>query len=214
MSAYNVIITIVPRNNGELVTHAANEAGAFGGTILMGRGTAANSVLQILGFGDSAKDIVLIVTSSDKKEAIKDSVINAAKEKKQPFGVLFTLDATDFFKAGSRHSEENMNGNSEYKLITAIVNKGYADDAMDAARKAGAGGGTIINARGTAKPGDSTFFGVEIVPEKDMILIAAESSKADEILEAINSLPCLSTPGSGIAFASPASDFTVLGKQK
>ncbi|MGP1495333.1 MAG: P-II family nitrogen regulator [Treponema sp.] len=214
MSAYSIIISIVPRNNGELVTRAANAAGAFGGTILMGRGTAASSLLHILGFGDSAKDIVLIVSESDKKDKIKDSVIEAAKEKKQPFGILFTLNASDFFKSGTNHSEENMNLNSEYKLITVIVNKGYADAAMDAARKAGAGGGTIINARGTAKPGDSTFFGVEIVPEKDMILIAAESSKAEGILEAIRTLPCLSKPGSGIAFASPAVDFTVLGKHK
>ncbi len=214
MSAYSIILSIVPGNNGELVTHAANAAGAFGGTILRGRGTAASSLLQILGFGDSAKDIVLIVSESGKKYKIKDSVIQAAKEKKQPFGILFTLSASDFFKSGTNHSEEKMDLNSEYKLITVIVNKGYADTAMDAARKAGAGGGTIINARGTAKPGDSTFFGVEIVPEKDMVLIATESSKADSILEAIRELPCLSKPGSGIAFASPAADFTVLGKSK
>ena len=214
MTAYEVLISIVPRNQGETVTRAANEAGAFGGTILMGRGTAANSLLQILGFGDSAKDIVIIICEQDKKESIKEAVIFAFKEKKRPFGVIFSLAATDFFKAGTNYSEENMNHDSEYKLITAIVNKGYADDTMDAARKAGATGGTIINARGTAKPGDAKFFGVEIVPEKDMIMIVAESSKADEILEAIRNLPCLSQPGSGIAFSSPAADFTLLGKSK
>ena len=214
MQAYEVLISIVPRNQGELVTHAANEAGAFGGTILMGRGTAANSLLQILGFGDSAKDIVIIICEHDKKQAIKDSVIFASKDKKRPFGVIFALKATDFFKMGTNYSEVNMNQQSDYKLITAIVNRGYADDTMDAARKAGATGGTILNARGTAKQGDAKFFGVEIVPEKDMVLIVAENAKADEILNAIKTLPCLSQPGSGIAFASPATDFTVLGKSK
>ncbi len=214
MTAYKVILCVVPRNQGEFITHAANDAGAFGGTIFMGRGTAANSLLQMLGFGDSAKDLVMIVSSDSKKDAIRDAVIQASMEKKRPFGVLFTLDATDFFKAGTNHSEENMEQNSEYKLITIIVNKGYADDAMDAARKAGATGGTIINARGTAKPGDAKFFGAEIVPEKDMIMIAAEKSKAQDIMDAVQKLPCLSTPGSGIAFASPAADFTVLGRGK
>lgn len=214
IAKYEVLISIVPRNQGELVTHAANEAGAFGGTILMGRGTAATSLLQILGFGDSAKDIVIIICEQNKKEIIKNSIISAAQNKKQPFGVVFSLKATDFFKAGTNYSEEKMNQESEYKLITAIVNKGYADDTMDAARKAGATGGTIMNARGTAKPGDAKFFGVEIVPEKDMIMIVAESSKAEEILDAIRKLPCLSQPGSGIAFASPAADFTILGKIK
>ena len=83
---------------------------------------------------------------------------------------------------------------------------------MDAARKAGAGGGTIINARGTAKEGDAKFFGMEIIPEKDMIFVLAENEKADAILEAVRTLPCLSKPGSGIAFASPAENFTLLGK--
>ena len=140
--------------------------------------------------------------------------MQALKEKKQPFGILFTLNASDFFKSGTNHSEENMNLNSEYKLITVIVNKGYADAAMDAARKAGAGGGTIINARGTAKEGDAKFFGMEIVPEKDMIMILADTEKSAEILEAIKVLPFLAKPGSGIVFSSPAENFTVLGKNK
>lgn len=101
-----------------------------------------------------------------------------------------------------------------HQMITIIVNKGFADDAMAAARKAGAGGGTIMNARGTAKPGDETFFGMEIVPEKDMIMIVAENSKVQAILDAVRELPCLAQPGSGIAFACPAENFTVLGKKK
>lgn len=214
MSSYNILISIVPRNSGELVTHAANEAGASGGTILMGKGSASSSLLQILGLGETSKDIVLIVTDKNKKDEIKNAIINASEDKKQPFGILLSLDATDFFKAGTKFSEDNMNENAEYKLITVIVNKGFADDAMNAARKAGASGGTIINARGTAKPGDPKFFGVEIVPEKDMIMIVAKSSEANKILDAINELPCLEKPGSGIAFANPASDFTVLGKKK
>lgn len=105
-----------------------------------------------------------------------------------------------------------MTKNTTHKLITIIVNRGFAEDAMDAARKAGAGGGTIINARGTAKEGDAKFFGMEIIPEKDMIFVLAENEKADAILEAVRTLPCLSKPGSGIAFASPAENFTLLGK--
>ena len=59
-------------------------------------------------------------------------------------------------------------------LISVILNKGYADDAMAAARKAGAGGGTVINARGTAREDDAKFFGMHIVPEKEMLMISAD----------------------------------------
>ena len=53
---------------------------------------------------------------------------------------------------------------------------------------------------------------MEIIPEKDMIFVLAENEKADAILEAVRTLSCLSKPGSGIAFASPAENFTLLGK--
>ena len=64
-----------------------------------------------------------------------------------------------------------------YKAIVSIVPQNIGDAITAAARKAGAGGGTILSARGTAKEGDAKFFGVEIVPEKDMLIILVPSEK-------------------------------------
>ena len=216
MASFDLIMGIVPKNSGELLTHTATNAGSAGGTVSMGRGTASNSILQMLGFGDSAKDIVYILTDSAQTQTIKNAVTDACLEKKRPFGILFSIKVSHFIKTGSvsadLQEENSMTKNTMHKLITIIVNRGFAEDAMDAARKAGAGGGTIINARGTAKEGDAKFFGMEIIPEKDMIFVLAENEKADAILEAVRTLPCLSKPGSGIAFVSPAENFTLLGK--
>ncbi len=214
MSPYNMIIAIVPRGSAELITHAAVDAGAGGGTVSRGKGTAATSILQILGFADSDKDLVYILTAADKTEPVLNAMKDAASDKKQPFGIIFTVGVNSFIKAGTVSGRNENMTETTHQLITIIVNKGFADDAMAAARKAGAGGGTIMNARGTARPGDETFFGMEIVPEKDMIVIVAENSKVQPILDAIKELPCLAKPGSGIAFASPAENFTLLGKKK
>lgn len=208
--SYSLIYSIVPKNCGELITHAANEAGAGGGSVLMGKGTASNSILQLLGFGDSAKDISLNIVDDEICSSVIDAVKKVA-EKKPHFGVLFSTRVTHFSKTNS-DSTGDTNMNADYQLITAIVNKGYAEDAMAAARKAGAGGGTIIGARGTAKEGDATFFGMEIVPEKDLLMILVPSNKASEISDAIQNLPCLSKKGSGIVFTTPAENFTILGK--
>ena len=54
-----LLIGIVPRGKGELLTSAANEVGARGGTIIMCRGTESNLALQLFGLGDIAKDTVL-----------------------------------------------------------------------------------------------------------------------------------------------------------
>ena len=97
------------------------------------------------------------------------------------------------------------------ELVGIVVNKGYAEDAMAAARKAGAGGGTVVPARGTAKPDDETFFGVKLVPEKELLLVLADSSLADAVVDAVRALPCFAEKGSGIAFRVPVRDFAALG---
>lgn len=176
----------------------------------MGKGTASNSILQLLGFGDSDKDISLDVVPDDIVPTVIETIKKTA-EKKPHFGILFTTRVTHFSKTNS-DSTGDSNMNAEYQLITAIVNKGYAEDAMAAARKAGAGGGTIIGARGTAREGDTKFFGMDIVPEKDLLMILVPTEKAAAISDAIQNLPCLEKKGSGIVFTTPAKNFTVLGK--
>ena len=216
---HRLLISIVPHDSGELISNAAKSAGAGGATIAMGRGTASNGVLQLLGLGDTSKDIVYIILEEEKCEAVRNAIISASEAKKH-FGVLFTLEAGSFVKAGSSkviEGSENKGGAKmaagTYQLINVIVNKGYAEDAMAAARKAGAGGGTIIGARGTAKEGDAAFFGMKIVPAKDMLMILVPADKKDAIVQAITCLPCFAEAGSGIIFCNEAQDFTVLGKK-
>ncbi len=73
---------------------------------------------------------------------------------------------------------------SGYTLITVIVNSGYAEAVMAAARSGGASGGSILNARGTGTEEDVKFFGITLVPEKEMLLIcdAEKPVPADEML--------------------------------
>lgn len=216
---YKLLISIVPHDSGELIANAAKSAGAGGGTITMGRGTASNGVLQLLGLGDTSKDIVYIIIKENLMEAVYNEIIKAS-EKKSHFGVIFTLNTPDFIRAGhldeksdGAKGEETMKNEKNYQMINIIVNKGYAEDAMAAARKAGAGGGTIIGARGTAKEGDAAFFGMKIVPEKEMLMILVPAEKKNDIVSAITELPCFAEAGSGIIFCNEAQDFTLLGKK-
>ena len=216
---YKLLVSIVPHDSGELISNAAKSAGAGGGTIAMGRGTASNGVLQLLGLGDTSKDRVYIILEEDKFDSVRQAIISASESKKH-FGLLFSLKVNDFVKAGNLNInkiKEAEGGKSmadnTYQMINVIVNKGYAEDAMAAARKAGAGGGTIIGARGTAKEGDAAFFGMKIVPEKEMLMILVPAEQKDAIVQAIKELPCFAEAGSGIIFCNEAEDFTLLGKK-
>lgn len=215
--SYRLIVSIVPQYSGELITNAARDAGCPGGTVLMGRETSENGIIQLLGFGDAPKDITYNLVETEKAPEIISAIQKVTAEKKKKFGVLFSIGVGEFFKAGENQSssankgEKSMADNS-YQMINVIVNRGYAEDAMAAARKAGAGGGTIINARGTAREGDAKFFGAEIVPEKDMLIILVPSDKKDEIVRAIMERDCFKKAGSGIVFCNEAQDFKVLGR--
>ena len=99
--SYELIVSIVPHNSGEFISETAKSAGAGGGSIIMGRGTAANSVLQLLGLGDTSKDIVYIVVEDSKKDGVLQAIVSAAGEKKAHFGVLFTIDVGNFIKAAA-----------------------------------------------------------------------------------------------------------------
>ena len=102
--------------------------------------------------------------------------------------------------------------NNDYEAIFAIVNSGYAEDVMDVARKAGARGGTIINARGVVNETAASFFGITIHSEKEIVMIVAPRDIKDNILNAVYSEMGMDKKAHGIAFSLPVSDTAGLVK--
>lgn len=95
---------------------------------------------------------------------------------------------------------------TEYEMIFCIVNAGFADNVMDAARRAGARGGTIMHARGTASKEAEERFHLTISPEKDMVMIVVPVSIKDNVLKALYDDVGLGSAGQGIAFSVPVND--------
>ena len=94
---------------------------------------------------------------------------------------------------------------SKYKheVIICIINSGFSDEVMDAAREFGARGGTVIRARGTANAEAEKLFNIAIQPEKEIVMILVESKLKNDILHALYRAVGLNTPGQGIAFTMP-----------
>ena len=93
--------------------------------------------------------------------------------------------------------------NFEHQLVVCIVNEGFADMVMDAARDVGARGGTVISARGTANQEAQKLFDITVDPQKEMVMIVVPTELRDDILHALYKEVGLNTPGQGIAFALP-----------
>ena len=91
----------------------------------------------------------------------------------------------------------------QHEAIFCIVNSGYSDAVMEAAKKVGAGGGTVINARGTAPKDAETLFGITIQPEKEIVMILVPTAIKADVLHALYQEVGLDSAGQGIAFSLP-----------
>jgi nitrogen regulatory protein PII len=93
-----------------------------------------------------------------------------------------------------------------FKCILAIVNNGFSEVAMDAAKACGAKGGTILHGRGTISKDAEKFFNISIQPEKEIVMILAPNNLIDGILKGLYDAVGTSTPAGGIAFALPVDE--------
>ena len=98
----------------------------------------------------------------------------------------------------------------EYELVVCIVNAGFSQNVMEAARAAGAQGGTIIRARGSANPEAEEFFNINIQADKEMVLILVPKAIKDDVLKAVYKDCGLGDDARGIAFSLPVNRTTTI----
>lgn len=97
---------------------------------------------------------------------------------------------------------------NKISLIMSIVNSGYSDKVMEVAKNKGAKGGTVINAIGSAGSNAQKLYGIDINPEKEVIMIIIPSNLSTKILQALYEELGPNTDAKGIAFSLPVEDAT------
>lgn len=192
-----MLFAIVNKGESAVVMDALRKSGAYGGTVLNAHGTAPTSILSMLGLGDSKKEILLSMLNEKIEKPCLES-LRGVKAR----GVAALL---------GEKGEEKMENGKDLVMIQVICELGYADDIMDAARKEGAKGGTVIKGHGTAKADDTKFFGYPITAEKEVLVIVEEKEKAERIIEKIDNLPFLKQKGKAVVFSLPVSHFSSIG---
>ncbi|MBQ4612211.1 MAG: P-II family nitrogen regulator [Clostridia bacterium] len=95
---------------------------------------------------------------------------------------------------------------NKHEVIFAIVNAGYAEDAMRVAREEGARGGTILNGRGVANEKEAAFFGITIHAEKELLMLVVEKEIRDRVLHALYKQMGMQQKAQGIVFSLPVSE--------
>jgi nitrogen regulatory protein PII len=194
--------------------------------ICKGKGTASSEILDVLGIGSTEKAVILCLEQDMMVPFLLKEVGKKLGLHNPGAGIAFTIplsginnlvlqvfkesiqkNFTNFEKEAEKMSTESRH---EYDLIVSIVNHGYSDELMVVAREAGAGGGTVINARGLVHQGPVKFFGISVQDEKEIIIILSSREKKAPIMQAISQSHGITTKAEGIVFSLPVDNITGL----
>ena len=216
-SIENQILTlvIVDMDMGSKILIEAKKVGITGGTILLGRGTIRNPLLNLLGLDEARKEIVLMITPNNLQELIHNVLSEKFQMYKPNHGIILTLNVSKIFGMHSLSNEGSITGgiNMNYEVIFTIVDKGLAQDVVDAAKLGGSTGATIINARGCGIHEHTKFFSMDIEPEKEIIMIIIKKDKVEDIIKSIETTMHIDDPGKGILFTLDVNRVTGLYNQ-
>lgn len=178
--------------------------------LLYGTGTASSSVLEYFGLNEIRRDVVLSILPYNLSKYILKQLDSKFKINEPGNGIAFTLPVSSSTKnmldAYKDYDVEDIDMEESNKhLIVTIASEGYAEEVMNAAKKAGATGGTTLNGRGLETDKIVKFLGISIEPEKDVVLILADEDIKNKIMDSILENCGLKTMGRGICFSLPVS---------
>lgn len=181
-------------------------------------GTASSEMLDYLGLGGGDKVVDFCIAPASVAENLLRDVSKALRLKLSGRGIGFILplsgvshpifryldqDTLEKLKAKIESEVEKMKYDVTHELILATINQGFSDELMEAAREAGATGGTVIRARRLGLQEVRKFWGVSLQDEKEVVAIITKKENKVEIMKAISHKCGMHTQAAGLVLALP-----------
>ncbi len=184
--------------------------------LTLGYGTVSSEILDYFGLDSKEKAVAFSILQDSSWETIKIQLQKKLKIDAPGEGIAFTiplssiggkktlqflLESEDYKK-----EEESTLKNTTHDLIIVIAEQGYTNIIMDAARAAGAYGGTVVHAKGTGMEAAEKFMGVSLAAEKEMVFIVTKTEQKNAIMQAIMKHAGLDSKAKSIVFSLPVTD--------
>ncbi len=197
-----MLVVIVEHNKASKVLHLADEKGVTASVAMLGRGTASRTIFDYLGLNDKKKAVLMLFGKTEEIMDFADYLVEKLEMDKPNHGIAYIESAFNVFgtEDNANGSENIKRGENMYNAIYTIVEKGNADDVIEAAQKGGSRGGTVMHARGSGSEEARKVFNMLIEPEKEIVLIISEEAKTKDIVESIRKETGIEEQGKGIIF--------------
>ena len=214
MSALFWMFTITDRRSADGFARLYERHGVTVTLRTVGSGTAVQEMLSTLGLERTEKAVLMAAVTAQTWQAVRRDLRREMRIDVPGTGIAFTVPLSSI---GGKQAlmfltehqpliwkEESTLKDTRYELLLTIANQGYTGSIMDAARAEGAGGGTVLHAKGTGMEGAARFLGVDLVNEKEMVFIVARSSEKNQIMKAI--MDGADPKAGAIVFSLPVTD--------
>ena len=207
----NFVIAILDRDKRDQLKRIMKSLKLKTSITMLAHGTATAQHLLLSGL--TAKDKAVIATIADP--ANTRLLMKTMKQKMYidipgngvviciPIKSVGGADTLAVFTEHQTTGEGKPDMKFNYELIYVILNEGHSDEVMDAARPAGATGGTVIAAKGTGIQQSEKFMGLTLANEREVVLIVAKTEDKANIMRAIIEKAGTQTPAGAICFSLP-----------
>lgn len=175
---------------------------------MIGKGITNKHPLNFLGLQNEKRIVTNIITNSENPLKALDALAEELQLYKPRHGIAYmTVPQIVRYVDGNLQKEEkeveSVNKDNAYTKLTLIVNRGKAEDAINIARRPGIRGGTILHGRGTCSECTAKLFGIEIEPEKELVIMVMPNELVDEVIDDLFEELKLDDAGNGILFTEP-----------
>ena len=214
-----LLVTILDRGKGKKAVELYQSRNLHFHFACLGHGTANSSILDYLGLGETQKDVVLTLVPAPLVQTLLEEAAQQLQLCHPGRGIVFAMPLSGVSGAVCRliqpqteTQQEGWEKGMEHQsdLILAVVNQGGTEPVMEAARAAGARGGTVLHARRVGYEDLEQNLGLTVEPEKEIVAILTARPSKQAIMEAVSRAAGISTEHRGILFSVPVDDIVGL----
>lgn len=206
-SEFNVMTLIISEHQANHFIDIIKEKSLYDGIVFLAKGTVKNSFLNLIGLKNQKMRLIDVLIESENSKEIMDYTAEKLKLNEPNHGIAY-LTSRRMVKdeKGESNASNTIGEKTMFKKITVIVNRGMADDVMDIARESGARGGTILHGKGTGTKNAAKLFGMEVEPEKELVLIIVPTEIEEKVVKNLYDNLEMQKSGNGILFVEDITD--------
>lgn len=223
-----LLVGIINKSDELKYTEAVNESCTALNYSGIAHGTAASHYLSYFGLNEIEKKVVFSLIPDFAEQKALSAVGHALKLYLLGRGIAFTVPLSgisDVIAGAILSSPEKGDGDQQKKtkvskkektdmheLVVAVVNQKYTDEAVDAARAAGATGSTVFHTKSINNAPAEQKIGTAFKTETDTLFFLTSNEYKTKIMEAVRDTAGLKTEGGAVIFSLPVDDLVGIGR--